>query len=253
MINTKKYILIGIISAGIIGSMYITANKTYVAINNGTQKQNVTAVNSIKETNIAKTIVTQKVVDAPTPVSITTKNTALATIDNAKVFVGHAEFPPEVDSAEGLLSISGNAFVGKVQQRIGFVSLGGYPTTQYFVEVVSIIKGDISKKITLSQGGVGYSPKTGNFYVDDGDIGRIASNKINPEDVYLKTGATYLFVAGYNKKEDRYGISCPPLDRELLTTDNTLSNTQLLTIAENNPRVQEFMKVAGITSLRGAE
>ncbi|MFA6495460.1 MAG: hypothetical protein WCV87_03865 [Candidatus Paceibacterota bacterium] len=249
MINTK-YVLAVIVFIGITGFGVSSFIKKPPAVADRATKNQKLAVTIQDVSTIATKIPeTSKAVNASNPITRenTTKKSELATINGNPVFVGHAEFPPEVDSVVGLISITDNIFIGKVKQRIGFLSKGGYPTTQYSVEVLSNIKGSAVKSITLTQGGVGYSPKTGNFYIVDDDIGRIASGKINPEDVYLKTGGTYLFATGYNPKTNIYGISAAPYDRELITTDNALNGAQLLTAAENNPRVQEFLKATGVT------
>jgi hypothetical protein len=120
------------------------------------------------------------------------------------------------------------------------------------VQVFSRISGGAPKNIILFQGGVGLSNKTGNFYATDEDVGHIISNKINPEDIYLKTDGIYLFVARHDSSLNIYGISAPPYDRELITTDATLTDAQVLSAAENNPRVREFMNAAGIKTLQSA-
>ncbi|MCK9351152.1 MAG: hypothetical protein WCT49_05590 [Candidatus Paceibacterota bacterium] len=250
MTQIKKYLLIATVVTGIGGlAFYAMSIKTNILADNEKQSNKVASIETATDTTTAKAIETAKVSIAPSSSPATAMRSRLTTIDDAEIFVSHAEFPPEVDTVEGLLSISDNVFIGKIVQRVGFLSKGGYPTTQYSVNVLSQISGNAEKNITLTQGGVGLSDKTGHFYVNDEDISRIASDKINPEDIYLKTGATYLFATGYNPKTNIYGISCAPLDRELITTDNSLSSAQLLIASENNPRVKDFMRAAGVASL----
>jgi hypothetical protein len=252
---TTKYILLTVIIMSIACfGFYASVAKPPIVTDNETKNQEVVAAINPVPTIIPKTTETPKVVEIPlSAVSNKTKKPTLTTVDGIPVSVGYAEFPPEVDSVAGLISISDNIFIGKVLKNEGDDPGHFIPSTRFDVIALGNIKGNISGKISFLQGGVGYSSKNGKFYIGEDDILRIASGKINPDDVFLKIGATYLFMAGYDVKKDIYGIGAPPHDRELLTADNTLNNAQLLTIAENNPRVQEFMKVAGITSLRGAE
>jgi hypothetical protein len=162
------------------------------------------------------------------------------------------QFPPEVDSAAGLIKLSNSVFIGKIVRRVGNDTTHIFPATLYDVEVLKSITGNAGGKVSLTQGGVGYSDKNGKFYIREGDTPNVAPGEFSPEDVYLKTGGIYLFAAGYDPKKNTYGIGAPPMDRELITLDNALTDAQILSAAENNPRVREFMNAAGIKTLQSA-
>jgi hypothetical protein len=242
---TTKYIFVAIVVACVVGlGIHSAVIGQFIATDNGAGDQKI-----VKEPNIA-TVTNQKI----TTTSVTTKvsNTSDSKTpekdtknaeDEVPFSVVYSEFPPEVDTVAGLISISTNVFIGKVINRGGAGVGHARPSTRFEVEVVGNITGEMKGKVFIDQIGVGY--KNGKFIIMEDDIARATDGKINPKDVYLKTGGSYLFVA-HCSKPPICGISAPPYDRELITADNTLSNTQLLTIAENNPRVQEFLKVAGV-------
>lgn len=62
--------------------------------------------------------------------------------------------------------------------------------------------------------------------------------EISPEDVLLREGATYVFAASFKEQRNRYSISAPSYDRELITTDGSLGIEELRSLSERNGKVQ---------------
>lgn len=238
MMNTKYIFIVGVVAivAGV--GVYSVIQKRDVAVTPAqTQEQAV----ADKTPDVEK--------NEPIVASETTKTAELGKVadgESPQLAVMHMQYPPEVDSVGGLLKISSNVFLGRVIRRVGgdFTYSSSIPSTRFEVEVIGNIIGDASGKISLIQNGVGYSSKNGKFFVREGDVSNITPGKFNPNDVYLKTGATYLFAAGYDVKKDLYGIGAPPYDRTLITTNPGLSKAQIMTAAHANARVQQFFDLA---------
>jgi hypothetical protein len=230
-IMNTKYILIGGVIAVIAGAGVYTVMRGDVATTPTEQAvadktPDITTNEPVVVSETIKTTELNKVADGESP----------------QLAVMHMEFPPEVDSVGGLLKISSNVFIGKVLKKNGDGTGHQRPSTRFEVEVVENITGNITGKVFVDQIGVGLSAKNGKFYVTEGDVPNITSGKFNPNDVYLKTGATYLF-ASYCE-ENRCGISAPPYDRTLITTNVGLTKTQIMTATHANARVQQFFDLA---------
>lgn len=238
MMNSK-YLIIPILVFFIGAGVYTAVHRPPVVLNNEVQNQGVAVI----PTNTTETTATSKVLEvSATPAPKNQKKPIPTTVDGIQVSVSHAQFPPEVDSVAGLISISENVFVGKVVGRAQKTISKYQPATFFEVDVIEDIKGASSGRITLLQGGVGYL--NNKFFVGEGDIGNIPGDKINPDDIFLRIGGVYLFAAEYDKKEDMYGISAAPYDRTLITANPGLSKAQIMTAAHANARVQQFFDLA---------
>jgi hypothetical protein len=121
-------------------------------------------------------------------------------------------------------------FVGKILAKTSEDLVDGIPATQYLVKIISNVKGVLHDNVTVAQMGVRYYD------------GKLTSYE---GDTPLITGATYLFATQYGitssgERQVLYAISAPPYDRELITEDATLSDTELMARAEGNSRVKAF-------------
>jgi hypothetical protein len=250
MIITKKYVFASIIICFVSVGVYFNIQKILSVANSDKTVDDISAKQLI-ETDGPITLSKSENILNPS----NQKKQQPTTIDRIPVVIVQTQFPPEVDSAAGLLKISSHVFLGKVLGNIGDDSGHPFPSTRFEVEIEKNIKGEAAGKIFLNQLGVGYSERNKKFYVREGDIkgeGGGAVAMIDPTDIYLKVGAVYLFSANYSTEKGTYGISVPPYDRELITTDADLTDAQVLSAAENNPRVREFMNAAGIKTLQSA-
>ena len=84
-----------------------------------------------------------------------------------------------------LVGFSDNVFVGKVIEQVGTKSLNDYPETQFKVEVLDNIKGDLSGTVKVNQQG---GNEWNKIVVFEGDK-------------LLEAGQTYLFATRYLESE----------------------------------------------------
>lgn len=123
-----------------------------------------------------------------------------------------------------LVGASHNIFIGRVIAKIGNKERGIGPETQYQVEVLHSLKGDLTDYVTLNQRG-GFSDGTLYVYGDE-------EKDTTPEDgdsEYLLTpGYTYLFATRFNETENWHTLNTYPTARKLLSkqmkTGEELSN-----------------------------
>ncbi|MCK9351149.1 MAG: hypothetical protein WCT49_05575 [Candidatus Paceibacterota bacterium] len=114
-----------------------------------------------------------------------------------------------------------NVFVGKVIKQTGNVPRGGDPETQFSVEVIYNVKGNLQDETSVNQIG-GYMNGT-LFVLNEGE---------KPANYLLTPGSTYLFATRGDNT-----LVFWPYAAELLTTDKTLSNEELLKLVQNNKRI----------------
>lgn len=89
-----------------------------------------------------------------------------------------------------VVGFSDNVFLGKVIKQVGTKSLNGYPETQFEVEVLDNIKGELKGTIKVNQQG-GYD---GEYLI------------LMEDDKLLVEGQTYLFATRYLKEENWYTV-----------------------------------------------
>jgi hypothetical protein len=92
----------------------------------------------------------------------------------------------DVSNPNLLVGWADSVFIGKVVEQSGTKALDGLPETQFKVEVVETIKGDLTGTVTVNQQG-GY----------DGNELILVEN-----DSMLTKGKSYLFVTKYLKEEN---------------------------------------------------
>ncbi len=129
-----------------------------------------------------------------------------------------------------LMGASHNVFVGKVIQQTGTKERGIGPETQYQVQIIDNVKGNLSGVVTVDQQG-GY--KNGVLYVVGGDTVAPAQDGSN---YLLQTGSTYLFATRYNSSENWYTLNSYPTASKKLSTNTLLSVNSLKAIAKKDPR-----------------
>lgn len=131
---------------------------------------------------------------------------------------GHADFVINVTDDRELVGAVHNMFIGKVIAQTGNKpntpppeagnTPGFSPQTQFSVEVLENIKGNLNGKITVSQYG-GYVEKDG------------ANQLVLYEgDKLLEPGKTYLFATRFNEIDEWHTITAPAYG-DLLITDQT--------------------------------
>ncbi len=134
---------------------------------------------------------------------------------------GDAQYAYDFDDNRIMVGSAHYIFVGKVLSQVGDETLDGIiAATQFKVDVIVNIKGNISGSVIVNQ--LGVVVKNGRLTSYNGD---------KP----LQVGATYLFAARYDK--NWYHISVPPYDRKLISAEPELSVDQLKALAEQDERV----------------
>lgn len=126
-----------------------------------------------------------------------------------------------------LVGASHNIFVGRVIAQSGTKERGIGPETQFRVEIVENIKGELSGEVTVNQQG-GY--KDGELYVVGED------EDSDPGSYVLREGSTYLFATRYSKTEDWYTLNPHPAASALISGE-VLEDAQLKELISRNERV----------------
>lgn len=129
-----------------------------------------------------------------------------------------------------LMGASHNVFVGKVLRQTGTKERGIGPETQFEVEVVTLIKGDVEGIVMVNQqGGV----KDDFLYIMEGGDAVIPRDD---ENYFLQSGSTYLLATRYNDQEKWHTLISHPNARKLISRDN-LDTAELKVMAEADERV----------------
>lgn len=111
----------------------------------------------------------------------------------------------EVKDEEKLVGFAENVFTGRVIEQVGSEEMPdpkaegpGIPQTQYAVEPLENVKGDLTEPVTVNQQG-GTLKQNGK------------SKKVLIEgDPLLEPGKEYMFVTRYEKNKDWYTIAAQP-------------------------------------------
>lgn len=161
------------------------------------------------------------------------------TEENPIIFT-HAELSYDPSDTKVMVENKNNIFLGKVLRRAEDRVFGDITFPTFKVMVISGIKGSADEEINIGQGDIFY--RNNMTYVAKGGIAW--PKDVKEEDILLKEGGIYLFATNYSESLDRHGVSLAPYDRELITADSTLSDTEIVNLAKQNPRVQEFVQAA---------
>lgn len=134
-----------------------------------------------------------------------------------------------------LMGASHNVFVGKVIKQTGSKRLGAAPETQFAVDVILNIKGDLQGTAVVNQFG-GY--KNGILYlVRGGDVIGPVDKENADTDFLLNPGVTYLFTTRYNSEENWHTATSHPSGRKVISRDVNLDRAGLEMLAQNDEKV----------------
>ena len=133
----------------------------------------------------------------------------------------HLSYPVNYSDDVILMGASHNVFIGKVVSITGNSEFVGNPATQFSVQVIRNIKGDLKGNVTVNQEG-GFKNEV---------LYQIEENKL------LVVGNTYLLSTRYNPEDNSYTLNPHENASKLLSTDLSLSMTDLQTIADKDTKV----------------
>lgn len=150
----------------------------------------------------------------------------------------HQSYITDFSDDKKLMGATHNVFVGKVIKKSGTKNLGIGPETQFSVEVVSNIKGNLSGIVTVNQLG-GYQ-KGILYLLEGGDSNASESSKESSSDKLLDVGKTYLFASRYNADENWHTLVSHPNARKLISSDKNLSLDQLKSLGDKDSRIAEL-------------
>ncbi len=148
----------------------------------------------------------------------------------------HLQYVADFSDDKVLMGASHNVFVGRVVKQSGNKELGIGPETQFEVEIIENIKGELKGTVVVNQQG-GY--KNNVLYIVESDD--ILPSKA--EDYLLRPGSTYLLATRYNEAEGWYTLNPYPTASKLLSSDTGATTESLLSIAKEDDRIGE-LKVA---------
>jgi len=145
-----------------------------------------------------------------------------------------SQWGQELDSYEGTMEAASNVFVGRVIKQVGTRARFEEPETQFEVEIIYNIEGDLQDRAIVSQAG-GY--KNGVLYRTSDDITIATDKSVKENDSGLiKEGETYLFVTRYSEMGDCYSIYTHSKGTKILSKDKNLDKTALKSLYENDER-----------------
>lgn len=141
----------------------------------------------------------------------------------------HVQYAADFSDDRILMGASHNVFVGKVIKHVGDKQPIEIPETQFAVEVIYNIKGNLSGTVVVDQYG-GYDNGI-LYYIEDAAP-------------LLKPGAAYLLATMYNRynEEDWYILNSHPNGWKLITQDSNLNKVQLLSLAKNDAKVKALQE-----------
>ena len=147
-------------------------------------------------------------------------------INESSATVGmEMEYAADFSNNRVLMGASHNVFVGKIIKQVGDKERGIGPETQFEVQIVFNIKGNLQGGVTVDQEG-GY--KNGIlYYVQSGAP-------------LLIPGATYLLATRYSSQEKWYTLNPSLSGSQFIINDSNLSIDQLKTLARNDIRVKQL-------------
>ena len=154
---------------------------------------------------------------------------------NPKVIVSQLEYPGDFNDDRVLAGYGHNIFVGRVVELSGNKQQYSRPETQFKVEVLYNIKGNLQGTVTVNQEG-GY--KNGILYVSAGDV--MGPNNRYGNGYLLQPGSTYLLSTRYSSTENWYHLNPFPTASKLISGDGSLTTTQLRGLAESDSRVKQL-------------
>ena len=137
----------------------------------------------------------------------------------------HLVYPADYSNDAILMGASHNVFVGKVIAMVGNNDFVGNPATQFSVEVIENIKGDLKDTVVVNQSG-GY--RNGALYL------------MEENGALMIPGDTYLLSTRYDPEGNYYTLNPHENASKLLTNDANLNDATLQSLAAQDSKVESL-------------
>ena len=147
---------------------------------------------------------------------------------NSALFI-HPVYPADPSDSKVLMGAAHNVFAGRVIEQSGNKETEIGPRTQYQVEVIDNLKGELKGTVVLDMLG-GY----------DKDARLIMIEENDPKTFLLQVGTTYLFATRYNEQEKWYTLIAHPNARKIISIDPKASAADLKTLAESDEKFKTW-------------
>lgn len=146
-----------------------------------------------------------------------------------------AQYIAGLDDDRKMVGISDNVFIGRVIKKGRNKIVDNTPSTEFQVEVLYNIKGELRGEFTVSQEG-GY--ENGILYVlNAGDV-------IHPDDGsddwFLNTDDLYLFYTSYDPKDQTHWAIFHPNATKKLKWEKNLTDDAIKSEAQQDQRIKEL-------------
>lgn len=135
-----------------------------------------------------------------------------------------ASYPANLADNKILMGAAHNVFIGKVVSQIGTESRSVMPETQFSVEIIDTIKGNLEGRVTVNQEG-GYKDEV--LYMMEGGY-----QNLENDPYLLEPGSTYLFATRYSSAHDWHTLIPFHTGRKLLSRDENLSVAEYKALAD---------------------
>ncbi len=143
-------------------------------------------------------------------------------------------YPGDPTNDQILIGASHNVFVGKILAQTGNKETEIGPRTQYKVQVIDNIKGELKGVVTVDMLG---------GYDKDGKLVIVEEEDLLQDSPLLQPGFTYLFASRYNQQENWYTIIAHPNARKVVSKDSSLSIQALQSYSETDEKVKKFESI----------
>lgn len=140
-------------------------------------------------------------------------------------------YPADISNNSILLGASHNVFIGKVLSQSGNKETGIGPRTQYQMQVIDNIKGNLKGVVTIDMLG---------GYDKNGNISFVEDSAKTLDDIFLKPGSTYVLATRYNKDENWYTVIAHPNAKKILSDDKNLSDEYLILISHDDIKFRQL-------------
>ncbi len=131
------------------------------------------------------------------------------TQDESQIGMSQASYPFDITDERALVGSADNVFVGRVlkaQDRVSSSNtpIAPVPQSQFAVEVLDTVKGNLSGTVTVNQGGGYVEYSADRDYPEDGVSkgDRIRELILVDGDPLLEPGKEYMFLTAYDRKND---------------------------------------------------
>lgn len=132
--------------------------------------------------------------------------------DQIPVYERHADFVMDVTNKEEVVGNSENVFIAKVLNLESSIPTSNVPRTQFKVEVIQNIKGELNNEIIINQA-IGYGiDQEGNKYMEK-----------HEGQEFIKEGSTYLFATLHDENTDWHNPV--PIYGEINISNSEIENT----------------------------